>query len=54
MNNVLTEDDYLKKIPTKFGVGLVGGFGFSYQGMTPYVGIGITYSFYDIGNLLKK
>lgn len=54
VNNVLTEDDYLKKIPTKFGVGLVGGFGFSYQGMTPYVGIGITYSFYDIGNLLKK
>lgn len=53
-NSILTENDYIKRVPTKLGVGLVGGFGFSYQGMTPYAGVGITYSFYDIGNLFRK
>lgn len=53
-NNILTENDYIKRVPTKLGIGLVGGFGFSYQGMTPYAGVGITYSFYDIGSGIRK
>lgn len=53
-NNILTERDYIKRVPTKLGIGLVGGFGFSYQGMTPYGGVGITYSFYDIGEGIRK
>jgi len=52
--NILTEDDFVIKRPARLGVGLVGGVGFSYQGMTPYVGIGVTYSFYDITELFKK
>ena len=54
VGNVLTEGDYIKRVPTKLGIGLVGGFGFSYQGLTPYGGVGITYSFYDIGRLFRK
>jgi len=53
-NNLLTEDNYIRKVPTRFGIGLVGGFGFSYQGLTPYGGIGITYSFYDLNKLFIR
>lgn len=53
-NNILTENDYIERVPTRLGIGLIGGFGFSYQGMTPYAGIGITYSFYDIEKLFRK
>lgn len=53
-NNILSEDDYIRRVPTKLGIGLVGGFGFSYQGMTPYAGVGLTYSFLDIKEAIKK
>lgn len=53
-NNIITERDYIKKVPTRFSVGLVGGVGFTYHGITPYAGIGITYSFYDLTKFLQK
>jgi len=54
VGNVLTEDDYIRRVPSRLGFGLIGGYGFSYQGVTPYAGIGVTFNFYELSNLFRK
>lgn len=51
INNIISEQNYMQKVPTKLGIGFVGGVGYSNQGFTPYLGIGITYSFYDFKHI---
>jgi opacity protein-like surface antigen len=46
VGNVLTTDDYIQKVPSRLGIGLIGGYGFSYQGVTPYAGIGVTFNLF--------
>jgi opacity protein-like surface antigen len=53
-NNILTENDYIQKIPSKFGIGVIAGYGFTYKGLSPYAGIGIAYNFYDMKKLIQK
>ena len=53
-NNILTEKDYIKKIPSKFSIGVIAGYGFTYKGLSPYVGVGVSYNFYDFNKLIQK
>lgn len=53
-NNILTEKDYIQKIPSKFGIGVIAGYGFTYKGLSPYAGIGVAYNFYDMKKLIQK
>ena len=54
VGNVLTEDDYIRRVPSRLGIGLIGGYGFSYQGVTPYAGIGVTFNFYELSELFRR
>lgn len=54
VGNVLTEDDYIRRVPSRLGFGLIGGYGFSYQGVTPYAGIGVTFNFYELSELFRR
>lgn len=54
VGNILTEDDYIRRVPSRFGIGLIGGYGFSYQGVTPYAGIGVTFNFYELSELFRR
>lgn len=40
---------YIKSKPT-FGIGIQVGYGISREGMTPYIGIGLTYNIITFGN----
>ena len=54
VGNVLTTDDYIQKVPSRLGIGLIGGYGFSYQGVTPYAGIGVTFNLFELSTLFRK
>lgn len=51
--NKLTGKDFLRKVPSRVSLGLHGGYGFTSQGLTPFVGIGITYNLIDLTEILK-
>ena len=51
--NILTGKDFLRKVPSRVSFGLHGGYGFTSQGLTPFVGIGITYNLVDLTEILK-
>jgi len=34
-----------KPLPDRWGIGLIGGYGFTNEGLSPFVGLGITYTF---------
>ena len=43
--NVIDLNKIHKPKPARWGIGLVGGYGITNKGVTPYLGLGITYSF---------
>jgi hypothetical protein len=43
--NVVDLNKIHKPKPARWGIGLVGGYGITNKGVTPYLGLGITYSF---------
>ena len=53
-NNVLREEDFVKKVPTKLSIGIHGGYGLTNQGLTPYLGVGVTYNFIDVKAILEN
>ena len=52
-NNKLTGEDFLRRVPSRVSFGLHGGYGFTSQGLTPFVGIGVTYNLIDLTEILK-
>lgn len=38
---------YIKSKPKQFGIGIVGGYGLSKDGWTPFVGIGVSYNLFS-------
>ena len=52
-NNKLTGEDFSRRVPSRVSFGLHGGYGFTSQGLTPFVGIGVTYNLIDLTEILK-
>lgn len=52
-NNKLTGEDFIRRVPSRVSFGLHGGYGFTSQGLTPFVGIGVTYNLIDLTEILK-
>ena len=44
-NPSIVLDDVHKPRPYRWGFGVIGGYGYSNQGLSPYIGVGITYTF---------
>lgn len=53
-NSIVDEKTFLQRIPSKVSLGIHAGYGLMYDGVQPYVGVGITYNFIEINSLLKK
>ena len=52
-NNLLKAEEFVRRAPSKVSFGIHSGFGLTNQGFTPYVGIGVTYNFVDLTEILK-
>jgi opacity protein-like surface antigen len=44
-NNTVDLNKIHKPLPVRWGVGIMGGYGITNKGITPYLGIGVTYTF---------
>lgn len=53
-NNLLTGKEFIRKVPSKVSFGLHAGYGLTSDGFTPFVGIGVTYNFIDLTEILKN
>ena len=53
-NNLLTGKEFIRKVPSKVSFGLHAGYGLTSGGFTPFVGIGVTYNFIDLTEILKN
>lgn len=52
-NNLLTGQEFIKKVPSRVSFGIHAGYGLTSDGFTPFVGVGITYNFIDLTEILK-
>lgn len=52
-NNLLKAEEFVRRAPSKVSFGIHSGFGLTNQGFTPYIGIGVTYNFVDLTEILK-
>jgi len=52
-NNLLTGQEFIKKVPSRVSFGVHAGYGLTSDGFTPFVGVGITYNFIDLTEILK-
>lgn len=53
-NNLLTGKEFIRKVPSKVSFGLHAGYGLTSDGFTPFVGVGVTYNFIDLTEILKN
>lgn len=53
-NNLLTGREFIRKVPSKVSFGVHAGYGLTSKGLTPFVGVGITYNFIDLTEILKN
>ena len=53
-DNVIDKSNYFKEIPSKISIGIIGGYGFTYQGATPFIGVGINYSLLEAGDAIRR
>lgn len=53
-NNLLTGKEFVRKVPSKVSFGLHAGYGLTSDGFTPFVGVGVTYNFIDLTEILKN
>lgn len=54
VDNVIDESNYLKKIPSKISIGIIGGYGFTHQGANPFIGVGVNYSLLEAGDAIRR
>lgn len=52
-NNLLTGQEFIKKVPSRVSFGIHAGYGLTSDGFTPFVGVGVTYNFIDLTEILK-
>ena len=52
-DNLLTGQEFIKKVPSRVSFGIHAGYGLTSDGFTPFVGVGITYNFIDLTEILK-
>lgn len=52
-NNLLTGKEFIRRVPSKVSFGIHAGYGLTSKGFTPFVGVGITYNFIDLTEILK-
>ena len=53
-DNLLTGKEFVRKVPSKVSFGLHAGYGLTSDGFTPFVGVGVTYNFIDLTEILKN
>ena len=53
-NNIITGREFIRKVPSKVSFGLHAGYGLTSDGFTPFVGVGVTYNFIDLTEILKN
>jgi len=53
-NNLLTGKEFIRKVPSKVSLGIHAGYGLTSKGFTPFVGVGVTYNFIDLTEILKN
>ena len=53
-DNVIDKSNYFKEIPSKISIGIIGGYGFTHQGATPFIGVGINYSLLEAGDAIRR
>lgn len=53
-DNMIDKSNYFKEIPSKISIGIIGGYGFTHQGATPFIGIGINYSLLETGDAIRR
>ena len=53
-DNVIDKSNYFKEIPSKISIGIIGGYGFTHQGVTPFIGVGINYSLLEAGDAIRR
>lgn len=53
-NNLLTGKEFIRKVPSKVSFGIHAGYGLTSKGFTPFVGVGVTYNFIDLTEILKN
>jgi len=52
-NNLLTGQEFIRRVPSKVSLGIHAGYGITSKGFTPFVGFGVTYNFIDLTEILK-